>query len=225
MLRYLKTLSTFLVIGTVAIGCKNSNPSANNSAPVAQHQADVNPGWKVVKSAGVAIAFPPTVEAEIMTAESAQALADKAKAMHPGGAKAIDKINSNPSKGGFKIEAKSKAVGPTGFRNNMTLLVLPVKPGTSVDALLKAHTAAIGHLSIPGSVVSKKIELPVGPIGYIESDRQRAGKENRAISTYALPHNSELFLFTFASGQSDKDAWRGTALSVMKTLEFTAATP
>jgi len=221
-MRRFSCLSLSLIVPLAfAAGCRPADSPSVSATLHIGGTSSAQHGWKVVESDGFSIAFPPNMTTQDMSQAASAKLFEKAEASHPENAKTLEKMKSDPAKGGFKLIAKNQNVGPTGFRNNMTLIVMQQKAGTSVDAMLARHKVAMDHLSVPGTVVAKKIKLPVGEVGYIESEHSRPTGENRAVSTYLVQNGGKLYLFTFASGQPDKGEFRTTASLVMKTLVFT----
>jgi len=210
-----------VVIATTLGGCKKEEPASPPLAVHTESLSSVKQNWTEVGVVGISISFPPSIKASDMTQAQASRIFDRAKQRHPNDANVFQKLKADPAKGGFKLMAKSLTPGPTGFTDNMSLIVIPTKAAT-IDAILKSHQKVLARMSVPGSVMAHKIKLPAGDAAYIESDHSHPGSENRAISTYLMAHDGQEFLFTFASGQPDKAEWRKTAADVMKTVKFAA---
>lgn len=172
-------------------------------------------GWTQVSASGVSMSFPPGLKVINLTFGTGATISQAVEKLFPNNPAIVAQAQEALKSGSIKLMALNDHSESGKFRNNFNLVVLPIPPSLTLEALVQASAAQIKPVAIPGSFSSSFVQLNVGKAGFMSCDLT-----GYSCAQYVLIRNSKQYVFSFSSSRGTKNAWAAQAKAVMRTVHF-----
>lgn len=202
-----------LVVLAFVSACGPKTSGGTASRTVAQSAA--KPGWKEIKSSGIAISAPPDWNPLDLSAKDLDTLIASSIEANPGIKSSEAMIRGAAASGAIKIIA----FGPTAgtFTPNFNVVVMEGPTTPTADELKTMYEREIKPLLVPGaSPEAESVQLPAGK-AYRMLSRLAMAQEVASIA-YVFGHDRKAYTITFSDLPENLEKSKALAAQVMETI-------